>query len=496
MRLALLLCLLASAAPSAMIHGIVLERTSSRPLSRSRVTLQVLNNQGTMQTVATAFTNRSGQYWFPSLPDGQYMVSAGRQGYLETTWGQKRPLGSGVLIPVQGDGVAFIEVRMYHLGGISGTVVDENQVGLMGVNVIAYPATLPLGMVSSAKTDDRGRYRIGLLPPGRYWIRTGPLELEDGSGILPTFYPGSTGTQEAKIIRVDADADATDIDFQPMPGKLFRLAGRVTCPPNEAFIRVTLSADTGRKETNAPCPLGDYTFDQLAPGNYEILAEPIQNPAAGAAWTERMLDRDGVANLQIAPLPRVRIDGDIDGGNRLTTPLNYLMRRKDAAGATHTITNTARVLPGIWEVFVRPAEAHAFTRFMVPNYINRSDRSEIAPMVQIEVSRVVDIGLRFSSRPASVEGTVRLAGDIVPRAPVYLFAVDPAVRRLVHGPRDTVADTSGKFRFTGLPPGDYMVLSSFDVEELNKTTMEDARATPLHLSEGLAKSVLLDLYVR
>jgi hypothetical protein len=496
MKLALLLLVVTQAAQCAMIHGIVLERTSSRPLARSRVTLQILNSQGTPQNVATAFTNRSGQYWFPSLPDGDYLVSAGRQGYLETVYGQKRPFGAGSLIPVKGDAVAFIEIRMFHLGAISGTVFDENQVGLMGVNVIAYHAKIPLSMVSSTKTDDRGRYRIGLLPPGRYWVRTGPLELEDGAGILPTFFPGSTTTQEAKIVRVDADADSTDIDFQPLLGKLFRLTGRVPCPPEERFIRVTLSTDTGRKETNAPCPFGDYTFDQLAPGNYELLAEPVQRTEAGAAWEERLLDRDGVANLQLAPFPGLGIASEVDGNNRLTAPVNVLLRRKDPAGVTHTSNVPGRLMPGIWEIFVRPPDGHALIRFTAPSYINRSDRNENAPMVKLETSRAAGVGLRFTSRAGTIEGVVKSSGDIVPQAPVYLYPIDATIRRLVHGVRNTHSDTAGKFRFTGLSPGQYLVLSSFDMEEVTSNTMEDARATLLTVSEGSTKSVALDLYVR
>jgi hypothetical protein len=320
--------------------------------------------------------------------------------------------------------------------------------------------------------------------------------LDDASGILPTFFPGSNSTQEAKIVRVDADADTTDIDFQPLPGKLFRLSGRVPCPPGERFIRVTLSVDTGRKETNAGCPMGDYSFDQLAPGNYEVLAELIQDPSAGAAWTERMLDRDGVANLQITALPRVTVYGDLEDRTPSNVQPNYMLRRKDLAGVTHTTTTAARTLPGLWEIFVRPPEGHAFTRAVIPSYLNRSDRSEIAPMFQVEPSRNTGIGLKFSTRPGTIEGVVKLAGDPIPRAPVYLYGIDVALRRLIHGPREIQTDLAGKFRFSQLPPGAYLVLSSFDIEEVNKTTLEDARATEVILGAGSTKSLVLDLYVR
>ncbi|MCC6368265.1 MAG: carboxypeptidase regulatory-like domain-containing protein, partial [Bryobacterales bacterium] len=142
-------------------------------------------------------------------------------------------------------GTAFAEIRMRRLGAIMGRLVDENEVALPDVEVVAYRAQPPLRIAAKAKTDDCGIYRLSGLAPGRYWVRNAAAELEDGSGLLPTFYPGATGTEDARPLRADLDADTDGIDFRPLPGHLLTLRGRVTgCPPGEGSIRVTLSSGT------------------------------------------------------------------------------------------------------------------------------------------------------------------------------------------------------------------------------------------------------------
>jgi hypothetical protein len=233
--------------------------------------------------------NRGGQFWFPSLADGQYVLSATRAGYAQTIYGQWRHGGSAQLIEVKGDSTSFAELRLLKLGAISGRVVDENRVGLAGNNVIAYQSALPLRQVTSAKTDDRGIFRLFGLLPGRYYVRSSAHELEDGFGLLPTFSPGNAGTSEARVITAALDTEVTDIDFQPLPGKLLSVGGTASgCPTGERFVKVTLSSDTGRREIQTPCESA-FTFDVVAPGYHELLLEPGAMPGTVALFASSWL---------------------------------------------------------------------------------------------------------------------------------------------------------------------------------------------------------------
>jgi protocatechuate 3,4-dioxygenase beta subunit len=486
---------LATAAHAGIIHGVVLENASSRPLARTRVHLRVLENGSTLQ-LATAVTDSSGQYWFPSLRDGLYLVVATRRGYAESAYGQQRAKGPGTLIPVQANSTTFAEIRMRRLGAIMGRLVDENEVALPDVEVLAYRVQQPLRIAAKAKSDDRGIYRLSGLAPGRYWVRNAAAELEDGSGLLPTFYPGATGTEEARPLRADLDADTDGIDFRPLPGHLLTLRGRVTgCPPGEGNIRVTLSSSTGETTTSAPCLSGNYSFEKLAPGKYELLAVPTTMPTV-AAWREVVLDRDADVHLGMSPLVEVSQSFTRSGGGKVPSGNVFVqVRRHDPAGEGPLLPLTRFLLPGRWDVVVKPAASLAFTGFRVfsPRFASFSLSTE-AFTVDLGQSAIATFSMELTDKPGAVTGTVTRAGQPVPAAPVYLWPMKETLRRCLHGLQSLLTDTEGKFKFLGLPAGNYLILSSFDLDEINQTTLEDAHAKSVTLSEGATETLALDLY--
>jgi hypothetical protein len=210
------------------------------------------------------------------------------------------------------------------------------------VAVLAYPAKIPLRVAARTKSDDRGFYRLAGLTPGRYWVRTGPHELEDGTGLLPTFAPETTASEEARVVAAELDREVPEMDLQPVAGRLLRLGGRLTgC---RGPVKITLSSDTGRRETTTECAGGAYMFEGVAPGEYELLAESPAGEFSSAAHLEMHLDRDTEgANLHLTPLPQILVETEV--------PL--VARRRDMAGEGESVqlrAGLARVLPGYWDM--------------------------------------------------------------------------------------------------------------------------------------------------
>jgi hypothetical protein len=56
--------------------------------------------------------------------------------------------------------------------------------------------------------------------------------------------------------------------------------------------------------------------------------------------------------------------------------------------------------------------------------------------------------------------------------------------------------TRGEYRFRGLPPGTYRLLSTFDLEDPDEQIMEAAHARQTALKEAGAESLDLDLYIK
>jgi hypothetical protein len=61
-------------------------------------------------------------------------------------------------------------------------------------------------LASIAETDAEGRYRLENIPPGRYYISAGRVD-------LPTYYPGTPSVREATIVSVAAGATRSNVDF-------------------------------------------------------------------------------------------------------------------------------------------------------------------------------------------------------------------------------------------------------------------------------------------
>jgi len=77
-----------------------------------------------------------------------------------------------------------------------------------------------------------------------------------------------------------------------------------------------------------------------------------------------------------------------------------------------------------------------------------------------------------------------------------LEAFDQDTRQRLIDLRTTRTDLRGQYRFAGLAPGAYRLLSTFEYDKPDAQAMEAAGARTLTLSEGDDAAKDLDLYVR
>ncbi len=484
-----------------MIQGVVLEQISGRPLARTTVRLEPVpqSARGKAQALTTR-AGRSGQFVFPGVAPGIYLLVAVRDGYFAAAYGQRLPTGRGTPIHVTADFNLFTELRLRHKGALAGRVFDENGVATAGITVLAYGAQLPLRSAGSAKSDDRGVFRIHGLDPGKYFVRSGAHTFDDGSGWLPTFGPSGSQVRDARAHRVTADGDTTDADIDPEPGALFRLAGLITCDIDGPVI-VTLSSETGRLRTQTFCK-GGYRFDGLAPAVYEVFATVRDGAASG--FIELFLDRNNEAgHVQVMQLPAVDIEVRMAGSKSIIDiPLRLTGRRQDQSETEteHEIRGPRTTLaPGHWELRARPPDGQ---------YVESIIHQRGSPRRQWKPERASDwyevfIEPRFPSRmtitvsdqAGQIIGRVMEGGKPVPGAPVFLWPVAESARRSLGGIPQMLSDTEGRFGFDSLPPGDYRMLASFDVNELDEELIEVSRAAVVHAEASQTATVDLPIWI-
>lgn len=499
MRRLFLLLALALAAEAGMIQGVVLEHASGRPLARAMVRLQPAPQAGGGEgKVLTMRSGRTGAFAFSYISPGMYILMAGNEGYFPAAYGQRLPIGRGTPIQVTASSELFAELRMRHQGAITGRVLDENGVGKAGVSVVAYRARLPLRSAGRAVSDDRGIYRVHGLEPGRYWVRSAAHILEDGSGWLPTFGPRAREVRDAQRFTATVDTDTPDADISPDPGVLFHLSGLIGCDVLSQ-VNVTLSSETGRRSQQSKCG-NMYRFDGLAPGVYEVFATTPDGMSA--AYLEIPLERDhDAASLQLMQVPRVSFDVRRVGTNaRVDAPISLVGRRQDPSDAAPPEELKSGFLaPGHWELRARlPAGQYVESITSTGGHSSRLSTPFRLPdwfEVFIPVGRASTIRIMVSDQAGQIQGRVMQEGKPVSAAPVFLWPVGEANRRSLGGDREIRADTEGNFRFETLPPGDYRLLASFDVNGLDEDLMLMSGARTISVEKSATVRIELPVWI-
>jgi Carboxypeptidase regulatory-like domain len=510
---------------AAIIRGTVVENQSGHPLARATVTVQGIGSGAT--AASSARTNSYGIFEFAALRPGSYVVSAARLAFAPVQYGQKRWNSSGMPITVADNDSAFLTIRLPRYGAIAGTILDENEVGLPEHDVAVYTNTRPPRLLARARTDDRGMYRLFGLQPGSYLVRSLSKLYDDGA-YLPTFFRDSATVEQSRPLEVTLEQQVDHTDIHAAPGRLFTVAGRV--PLSQAGQpTVSLASDTGTEIATLDSS-GSFTFNPMAPGQYELLAQgpPDRLRGAMAAFQPLTVDRDlSDIRISLSPLPTVQfVFEDTKGQPIDPRQLRVMARRKDIAGDAKSdtlqvafdekppaprvarragtpeepntdplrpVSGRVQLLPGRWDVAIAPAPTFCVVGFTPPQPgpgdRGRSDgwNEMMLPAGSQNVVKFV-----LSSSPGMVSGAVKnSSGDVVAGVPVFLEAYDLDPRKRLYEVRSGRTDGQGQYAFGGLAPGTYRVMGSFDYQMPDAAAMEAARAKTVKVEEG--GKVVLDL---
>jgi len=505
MRICLPILLLAwpGALHAAVIQGSVVEAQTGRPLARTLVVATPV--AGTSGAAKSARTNVYGAFDLEGLAAGAYIVTASRRAFATTQYGQKRWHSAGVPVVMEESQKMQIEIRLPRLGAIAGKIVDENDVGLPEHDVVVYRNTRPPAMVNRISSDDRGMFRFGLLEPGSYLIRTASKAYDDGGGYLPTFYKDVLMVEQARQVETMLDQETEGIVIRPMPGRLFQVSGVAFVPVMQPPITVTLVSDMGSETVTADARTGRFQFNPQAPGKYELTMTAPAVRGQYAGYLPFDLDRD-LTDLRIGgtQFPSVTITLEDNRGGRVdASKLQVIARRKDLSGPgprenVDASGRSVQLAPGRWEFAFAQNPAYYAQGFMARNMTvsGRADGWNEAVLASGEIGSM-NLAIKFilSASPGAVHGTVNLSSQPVEGVPVFLepYDLDPAKR--LAPLRMTRTDTHGQYQFTGLAPGQYRLLGTFEYQSPDLAEMEAARPIMVKIEEAKDLQQDLDLYV-
>jgi hypothetical protein len=212
-------------------------------------------------------------------------------------------------------------------------------------------------------------------------------------------------------------------------------------------------------------------------------------------------DLDGVS-LPLGPLPELEIEFENSRGQYVPArSMEAWARRKELAGEGPAKRlrpdNNESLAPGPWEISVVPprdsyvASISARGRSdALPPAANGWKEFSLAPGDRLSVKAVL------SSSVAVLSGTVTVSRDQpAAGAPVFLYPMDLQAGAGLTTLKTTRTDLAGRYRFTALPPGRYLLLSSFDFERPSQDELQAARAAAVSLKEDGETNQDLELFV-
>jgi hypothetical protein len=132
---------------------------------------------------------------------------------------------------------------------------------------------------STTLSDTNGRYRLGNLAPGRYFIVAQVFGYS-------TFYPDTTDPDRATVVTVGATAPVEGVDFTVLLPPGGRVSGRVDTPPASRQEKAVLSGLALANLLEAPVdPDGSFTFGHLPKGAYLLSLFPAAPGMPSRAFT-------------------------------------------------------------------------------------------------------------------------------------------------------------------------------------------------------------------
>jgi hypothetical protein len=278
----------------AIVSGRVVDAGTGRPIPGAVVTPA---GAATIDPARPVLTNASGQFVVRGLRKGSLVLTATKGGYVDATYGQRRPAGSTQPIPVGNEErIKDLEIRMWKQGVITGTVVDEAGEPVVGVRVASFLRSFVAGRrrYSASRTgvtDDRGVYRIAPLMPGDYVVAVPNRQTSIPTEVMDVFFGGRSSGGEAQRIELGRE--------------LNRLGSAIVPAGSEHAI--------GVGAVTVPLPAGTATPMSRANGGLMIYPTLFYAAASSVAQalpvTVRSGEERGGIDLQLQPARSVRVSG-------------------------------------------------------------------------------------------------------------------------------------------------------------------------------------------
>jgi hypothetical protein len=472
------------APPSAVAGSGSISGTVTAPGGQPLADIPIVAHFAAGGYAESVYTDNAGVYRLDGLADGSYHVATSftifDSPYLNETYDDVHceaygPCHTELATPVLvagGAAVGQIDFRLSAGGKLRGRVLDQDGVPVEGATVAAYGS---LGQqVAQTVTDVVGRYTLGRMVPGSYYLRaTSYRHLDELYPDVPC-EGGSCSLPAGVAVAVGLDSQVTGLDFSLQ--RLNTLRGKVkdagtAAPIAYADVRVT-TADGATFRWLTANFLGEWESADLPAGTYFAFAygyDYLGELFDGIPCAEECNAASGT------PIPLA--DGASVGG------IDFSLLRLGSIAGSLKAADTLEPVAGRVEIFNQGgfyvdsdfgAEFHV--RFLDPGsyfvatnlFFGTEFQNEVwqdhpcaaecnvtgGTPVAVALGETADGIEMLLDRFGGIEGRVVASSGGAPLEGIHLSAYQVATGTWV---RSATTDQQGFYRLAGLAPGSYKV---------------------------------------
>ena len=439
---------------------------------------------------------------------------------------QQRPLEQGKPVEIlEAQTIEKVDFALPRGGVITGRILDEFGEPLADAQVAAQRyqnfqgrrRLVPAGR--PAMTNDIGEFRLFAIPPGQYYLSATLRSMgmgadsDDRSGYAPTYFPGTSNMAEAQRVTIGLGQIVSDLNMALMPTRTARVTGTAVDSQGRPLMGMVMAMPRGDSmmfnfgPPGQIKPDGSFTVGGLAPGNYVLQSNAMGGSDAESAFAEVTISGDDIDGIRlVASKPstasgRVIVDAAAAQSRRpsslhlMLQPVVFDMPMMGFNGpgvVNDDLTFELKARPGKMKLgFAGPAAGWTI-RSVRHRGVDVTDSG-----IEFRANEnVTEIELELTNRVTDLSGLVTNGrGEAQKDYSILAFPDDrekwmPGSRYL----RTGRPDQDGRFKLSGLPPGQYYIvaLDYMDPDGWSEPEYLErvrSKATSVNVNEGESKSV-------
>ena len=435
----------------------------------------------------TATSDASGKFRFGPVDPGDYFFTVKRAGFVDLMYKPTGPTRSadGLLHLKAGQEVTALELRLIPQGAVTGRVIDEDGDPVTDAMVSAESLDYSSGhrklqLRDSGTTNDRGEFRLGKLPPGRYYISAEPMAVgamstpppppKDGlpeTGYVCTYFPRMTESALAEAVDVKPGIDVPGLTIQMQKSRVVRVKGTLVGDDGKPLKRAQVMLMAAGRPASMRMvmtndPEGKFELANVTPGAYTAIIMQLQDQKM--IQQPMIVPNENLSEVKLGVVVQGTIRGRInlagDGKVALKSLMVSLIADEDAPvmPSVAAVDDSGsfllkKVAATTYGLNVQDVPAGAYLKSVLWN-----GKEKLGETLDFTSGFSGDLQVFLGTDGGKFDVTVSRDDKPVSDATVVLLPEDPS-KRNPENTRSESTDDAGHATFQDVPPGNYLAIA-------------------------------------